>query len=440
MNYFACAAMMRHVSGLILLLAISGVSAQEQQTDSLDEIVVTVTRIESSIRDVARSISLVGKDRIQIGTQQLGLDEVLAVVPGLYMQNRYNFAQDLRISLRGFGARSSFGIRGIRVIVDGIPETLPDGQAQVDSIDLGSARRIEVLRGPASSLYGNASGGVIAIESELGDQPMFVEGRIAGGEFDYQKYQFKAGGLINVADYLLNVSRTEIDGYRDNSRARGTMINAKLGIPLNDRDRLTFVMNHTDQPDAQDPGGINATQAVSAPSSARDRNVQFDAGESLSQQRIGVIYKRDRPGANLMLRNYYVWRDFANKLPFVGGGAVDLERFFWGVGAQYSLGDVTLNKFVVTFGVDIDRQNDDRRRFDNNAGVLGSLVFDQRERVDNTGVYIQGRYQFDESWTLLAGLRYDELSYNVADRFLANGDNSGSPDFDQISPSLAVNY
>ncbi len=149
----------------------------------LDEIVVTATRLESAVRDVARSISVADSFRIQSATQQLALDEALAGIPGLYMQNRYNFSQDLRISLRGFGARSSFGIRGIRIFVDGIPETLPDGQSQVDSIDLGSAERIEVLRGPASALYGNASGGVIAVQSELGNTQLFAEARLATGDF-----------------------------------------------------------------------------------------------------------------------------------------------------------------------------------------------------------------------------------------------------------------
>ena len=140
----------------LLCLCTSG-WAQQTEADALDEIVVSATRTESSLRDVARSVSVINKERIQNATQQLGLDEALAGVPGLYIQNRYNFSGDLRVSLRGFGARSSFGIRGIRILVDGIPETLPDGQGGVDSIDMGSAQSIEVLRGPASSLYGNAS-------------------------------------------------------------------------------------------------------------------------------------------------------------------------------------------------------------------------------------------------------------------------------------------
>src|SRR5690606_37796347 len=179
--------------------------------------ICTATRMRSSVRNVPRSVSLVGQERIQNATQQLALDEALAGVPGLYMQNRYNFSQDLRISLRGFGARSGFGIRGVRVYVDGIPETLPDGQAGVDSIDLGSAKSIELLRGPSSSLYGNAAGGEIAIETDLGDAEPYVEAELAGGEHGFQKYQLKTGGSAGRLDYLLNALRQEFDGYRDHS-------------------------------------------------------------------------------------------------------------------------------------------------------------------------------------------------------------------------------
>ena len=423
-----------------LFAVLAGVAqAQGTEEDVLDEIVVTATRIEDSVRDVARSISVVGKERIQGGTQQLGLDEALAGVPGLYMQNRYNFAQDLRISLRGFGARSSFGIRGIKVIVDDIPETLPDGQAGVDSIDLGSAQSIEVLRGPASSLYGNAAGGVISITSELGSAEPYIEGRAAGGDDGYSQFQFKSAGQVGESDYLLNLSRTEIDGYRDHTKARGSVVNGKLGVPLGRSDELVFSLNLTDQPVAEDPGGINAAQAASAPTSARDLNVLFDAGESLEQQRLGIVYHRDRDAGNLTLRNYYAWREFGNTLPFQDGGAVDLDRFFYGIGAQYSFNRLP-DGLGLTAGIDYERQDDDRKRFDNLNGVLGPMVFDQNEQVDSIGVFLQGRYDLDERWSLLAGLRYDELGYDVTDRFLADGDDSGTLDFDQWSPSFALNY
>lgn len=223
---------------LLIFLAVSNsaVTAEEWEEATLDEIVVTATRMELPVADVARSISVVGKDRIQNATQLIGMDEVLNAVPGLYMQNRYNFAQDLRVALRGFGVRSSFGIRGIKILVDDIPETVPDGQAQVDSIDLDSAERIEVLRGPASSLYGNASGGVISVVSELGNTEPFVEGKLGFGELGYEKYQLKAAGQLNRVDYLVNASHQEFEGYREHSASSGNLLNSKLRLNINDGD------------------------------------------------------------------------------------------------------------------------------------------------------------------------------------------------------------
>jgi iron complex outermembrane receptor protein len=436
LNVISCAFSAFLISGFLVLPA----GAQEQGDSVLDEIVVSATRRASSVRDVARSISVVDKERIQNGTQQLGLDEALAAVPGLYIQNRYNFSGDLRVAMRGFGARSSFGIRGIRVYVDGIPETLPDGQSGVDSIDLGSAQRIEVLRGPSSSLYGNASGGVISVISELGDTDPYVEGRLAAGEFGFLQVGVKAAGKLNETDYLFNLSKTELDGYRDHADFRGTQFNGRLGIPFGESDRLLVALNITDQPVADDPGGINAAQVALDPASARTQNLQFDGGETVEQQRLGFVYERERESGTLTLRNHYVWRDFANKLPFSGGGAVDLERLFYGFGAQFSLGEQLPDNAGLSFGVDYDRQDDDRKRFDNNDGVLGAMTFDQNEQVDSIGVFVQGELRPNDLWTLSAGLRYDEISYDVSDRFLANGNDSGALDFDELSPSIGVNY
>jgi len=430
--------LIRVLGSLLLLLPAMASWSQEDGPDALDEIVVSATRTETSVRDVARSISVVDAERIQGATQQLALDEALAGVPGLYMLNRYNFAQDLRVSLRGFGARSAFGIRGIKIIVDGIPETLPDGQAGVDSIDLGSAGRIEVLRGPSSTLYGNASGGVIAIETEGVRESPFIEANLAAGELGYRKYQLKTGGTAGKFDYLVNVSTQELDGYRDHSYAEGTVVNGRLGYRFTEDDILTVALNHTDQPVSKDAGGLNAAEVAANRRAARSTNVLFDADEALDQQRIGFVYRRKRSAGDLTLRNYYVWRDFENSLPFESGGAVDLERFFYGFGAQYTLGDMLPESLDVTLGFDIDRQDDDRRRFDNLQGTTGPLVFDQQERVDAGGVFANFQYRFAGKWSLSGGLRYDEISFDITDRYLADGDDSGSIDFDRVSPSLGL--
>lgn len=414
--------------------------AQEADKDRLEEIVVTATRSEKTVREAARSVSVVDRERIQDNTQQLALDEVLAGIPGLFLQNRYNFAQDLRLSLRGFGARSNFGIRGIKIIVDGIPETLPDGQASVDSIDLGSARRIEILRGPSSSLYGNASGGVIAIESDRGEEPTLVQTVLGTGGLGFEKLQLKIAARSARADYLLNVTTQKLDGYRDHSETKGTLVNGRFGLRVSDSDLLTLVFNDTDQPTANDPGGITKERAMSNPRSANQRNVLFDVGEALDQQRVGIVYERLRPSGNLSLRNHYVWRDFSNRLPFEAGGTVDLQRFFWGVGAQYTFGGILPRQAELTVGIDIDRQDDDRRRFDNVMGIKGPLGFDQREQVESNGVFGQGQVRLTDAWTLSGGLRYDEVTFEIADRYLVDGDDSGKIRFDHVSPSVALSF
>ncbi len=410
--------------------------------EELDEIEVRATRMQKPIREIPAAVSAIAKESIQLGRQQLGLDESLAAIPGLFMQDRYNFAQDLRIAIRGFGARSNFGIRGVKILVDGIPESLPDGQGQSDGIDLGSAERIEVIRGPSSSLYGNASGGVISITSERGPADPFVETRLSVGDFDFTKVQLKAGGDTGRLNYLLNVSDMQYDGYRAHSETEDTSLNARLVYAIDDESELGVVVNVTDQPLANDPGGIDLAQAQAAPTSARQRNVDFNSGEALDQQRIGLSYTKSIGDRHeIQARNHYVWRDFENRLPFTGGGAVRFDRFFVGGGASYTYrGEVGGRPNNVIVGLDIDRQDDERKRFDNNMGVLGDLTFDQTELVTNIGLFLQNEFVVSDALSLTAGLRYDEVEFEVEDKFLGDGDDSGKRTLSETSPMLGVVY
>ena len=415
---------------------------EARDTTGIDEIEVRATRMPKPLDKVPAAISVVTKEAIQRGRQQLGLDESLAAVPGLFMQGRYNFAQDLRIAIRGFGARSNFGIRGVKILVDGIPESLPDGQAQSDGIDLGSAGQIEVIRGPASSLYGNASGGVIHIATERGPTEPFVESRLSAGDFGFRKLQLKAGGDTGRLNYLVNISELQYDGYRDHSETEDTLLNARLVYTIDDSSEFGVVVNVTDQPVANDPGGITLQDAQADPTQARQRNVDFDAGEALDQQRLGLDYRKaigDK--GELQLRNYYVWRDFANKLPFTGGGAVQFDRSFVGGGASYThAGDFRDRPNTLIVGFDIDRQDDERQRFDNNMGVLGALAFDQTELVTSLGVFIQNEIELSDKLALTVGLRYDEVEFDVDDHFLSDGDDSGQRTLSETSPMFGFVY
>ena len=418
-------------------------SAQDNpaaSVDDLEEIVVQATRMSRPLDSVPAAISVVNQAQIQLGRQQLGLDEALNRVPGVFMQNRYNFAQDLRVSIRGFGARSAFGIRGVKILVDGIPETLPDGQGQVDSIDLGAAQQIEVLRGPSSSYYGNASGGVISVTSERGPETPFANLRFSAGEYGAQKFQAKTGGQTERINYFVSFSDSQIDGYREHSETENTQLSGRLEFDLGDRGSLLAVANYTDQPVSNDPGGINIAQAQADPRSARDRNLSFDGGEALEQTRLGFVYTLPvGEGSELQVRNYYVSRDFNNRLPFFGGGAVDLQRFFAGGGISYtqqgSLGGRP-NRVVV--GLDYDDQDDHRRRFNNDMGVLGALSLDQDEHVTSTGLFIQDELSISENVRLSFGVRFDQVEFDVGDRFLGNGDDSGVRKLDDVSPMIGL--
>ena len=410
------------------------------QASDLGPILITPTRVEKYSVEIPAAISTIGQDEIQLGTEQLGLDESLQRVPGLFTLNRYNFSQDLRVSIRGFGARSNFGIRGIKIIVDGIPETLPDGQGSVDAIDIGSISQINVIRGPLSSLYGNASGGAILIESESGPVTPFTEARTTFGDYNFSKLQLKTGGETNNLNYLLNLSDTTIDGYRDHSNHENTQLNTRFETTLSKKSSLLTTINYTDQPIAKDPGGITAEDAKTDPTKARQENLDYDAGEVLEQTRIGLLYKSKlRSDREMEARIYSTNRDFNNKLPFQNGGIVQLDRSVTGAGVKYTVeGNMGRRKNRLTGGIDYDNQDDDRSRFDNLLGVIDKKTFEQNELVTSLGIFLQNETRLTNETEFTVGVRYDEVKFEVTDQFLVDGDDSGSRNFYNISPMLGI--
>ena len=326
------------------------------------------------------------------------------------MQNAHNFAQAQRISIRGFGARSAFGIRGIKLIVDGVPATMPDGQGNVDEIDLGSVRRIEVIRGPSSSLYGSASGGVINVFTEDGPEDPFIQGRISIGEFGYQQYQLKTGGQHNKLNYLISGTITDLDGNRENSFVDRKGLNTKLSYEIDPKGKLTASVNILDVPKMGDPGALTEAQVETDRKAARDRNLSFDGSEKRSQKRFGFTYQRTLAEKHeLLLKNYYTFLNFANKLPFEGtvaessGGQVQFDRTLIGGGGQYTYSENILDySFRLIAGIDIDYQKDNRRRFVNQTGgIRGELTLDQLEEVISTGAYIQSEFALLEDVQLM---------------------------------------
>ena len=417
--------------------------AEEASSDYevMQDVTVTATRVDKSLYSIPAAIGVVGKDDIGFGKQKLGLDESLVKIPGLFMQNRYNFAQSLKISIRGFGARANFGTRGIKLYQDGIPLTTVDGQGGIEDIDLNSINRIEVMRGPASSLYGSSSGGVMLFFT--GDEDNvepYVEGNVSLGEYQSKISNIKTGGQVGKMDYFLNLSHLDVTGYREHNRARNTKFNSKFKYHIDESSDFTTVFTAYDAPQSDDPGGIDQASVDADRRQARARNVLLNAGEDIDQQKLGFTYRKQiTPNQELILRNYYLKRDFVGLIPVATSGYIEFERFQFGGGAQYSFsGDLFGRSNRTVVGVDVDTQEDDRQRYANNNGTQGAQTLNQLEQGDSLGIYLRNELALTDNFELSLGLRYDRVDLEVDDAFLGNGDQSTELDFEELSPMVGI--
>jgi iron complex outermembrane receptor protein len=410
-------------------------------TEQLSEVEISASRLDGTDSQVPAALSIVGSTQIQTAQPQLSLNESLPFVPGLLALNPDNFAQDLRVSIRGFGARAAFGIRGIKIMVDGLPETTPDGQSQVDNLALGVLQQMEIIRGPASGLYGNASGGVINVKTENPPEDFFAETRLMAGSYGLQQYQLKAGQQLGAFSYLLHGSHTLLDGYRENSAVQNTLLNGKLNFELHEDHRLSLILNHVDSPQADDPGGINRAAVEEDRRQARDANLRFQGGEEVVQSKVGLTYEGSfSPQHSLNARLFYINRDFNNRLPFGFGGIVNLQRAFYGGGFTYQFEprSTTLD-YRLRAGLDWESQSDDRLRFVNLDGERGALTFDQQENFQNVGLYLLQDLGWN-NWTFKLGLRLDAARLEALDRFLSDGDDSGKIEFNNFNPMVGASY
>lgn len=425
---------------IALVITSSTVLAEEKGLEQLQDITVEATRVEKSLYEIPASVGAVEKDDIQYGRQQLGLDESLNKIPGIFMQNRYNFNQDLSVSIRGFGV-ADFGIRGVKIYVDGIPNTTPDGQGQIDNIDIGSIERMEVIRGPSSSLYGTASGGVINIYTEDGPVARpYVEGRAQFGSFGFEQEHIKAGGQQGKLNYIVSAQRLNYDGFRENSHIERYLFNSKFRWEIDSTSDFTVVANFLDKPIAQDPGGLTEDQLKEDRGQAVPNQTRFDAGETAEQQQFGLVYKkRFNENNETTLRNYHVFRNFNGKLPFPN--AIAFDRYFTGGGIQHTYSDQIFGRNNrLTIGADVDSQMDERQRYFNNNGQVGALLVDQDEDVLSWGIFVQNEFSLREDLELSVGFRYDEVEFDFTDKFLSDGDDSGTVTFDEFSPAGGILY
>ena len=439
---------------------IASASAADEQT-----MVVTATPGTVSELDTPAAVSVVSGEDLRHAAPRVNLSENLGSVPGLQIQNRQNYAQDLQLSMRGFGSRSTYGVRGIRMYVDGIPATMPDGQGYTSNFDLNSIDSVEVLRGPFSALYGNASGGVIDVKTETGSQPPKIEAGTWYGSYGSVRYGLKATGATGDGtqagdvDYSVSTTRFTTHGYRDHSGARKNLANAKLGVRLDDASKLTLIFNSVDIK-ANDPGGLSRDEWKENPRQS-PRGDQYNTRKSTKQTQAGLRYDRAlSENDDISVMAYAGERETvqyqsiprAPQLnPTHPGGVIDLTRHYQGIDSRWThrgdLGDVP---FSFTTGLNYENLIEKRKGYENFSMVNGAPVFgekgslrrDERNLMWNVDPYLQTSWQLTDKLSLDAGVRYSNIWFDSNDHYVTarNGDDSGEANYHKWLPAGSLKY
>lgn len=433
----------------LVLLAFAAAAGQAQQdstardTARLSPTVVTVLRTSVELARAPFAVGVATRDEIQRGKPGFALDEALASIPGVQVDNRFNYALGERISIRGFGSRAQFGVRGVRVLLDGIPMTTADGQTTLNNVDVSSLARVEVVRGPASALHGNASGGVIQLESDIGEA--FAHRR-AGGEVRYtsgadglSRLQITTRSSLPRLFATVTASQLKYDGYRDWNTADNTHVNFHVGQYLS-AGTLSFLGNFVDY-DAKNPGGLTRDSASVKPFMAWPANKsRFLTGESGWQAQGGVTWRQQLRGSVLQLAGHALARSIDNPIPQT---IVAIERDAGGLRASLT-GTPELLGMTIAGGAEWQMQSDTRRNYVNtpNTGERGALTLDQKERVNNGALFLQITSELLSTVDAMAGLRVDRIRFDAADNLVTatNPDDSGERTMQATSPSIGLTW
>ena len=457
--------------GTALLLPNALYAAESAAASAPPDIVITGPRVPESTTELPMSVDRIDQQQLQQGQLQVNLSESLDTVPGVNAQERQNYAQDLQVSVRGFGARSSFGVRGVRLYTDGIPATMPDGQGQFSHFDLGSAGRIEVLRGPFSALYGNSSGGVIALFTEDAPPEPSIGATVAAGSYGLQRYALKLMGRPGDVNTVVDAVHFQIDGYREHSAAERNLFNTKIGWQLGSSSKLTLVANAIDSPNAQDPLGLTRAQMTADPSQAGTNAIEYNTRTSLDQEQGGATYEHEF-GAHdtLVAMGYYGHRHTTQfqaiplavqvARPTHPGGVIDLDRNYGGADLHYSAQRAFANGTLqITGGVAYDDLDESRKGYQNfiagpsspgppggvpgfyfEPGVQGALRRNETNRVYDFDQYLQAQWDSGGRWLTTLGLRNSHVEVTTNDHYSPTASGQTSVSYNAFTPMAGVTW
>jgi iron complex outermembrane receptor protein len=413
---------------------------------SITPVTVTVLRGPIEAGREPYPVASMGAEALRRGKTGAFLEEALDGLPGVQVQNRFNYAVGERLAIRGFGPRAQFGVRGVRVMIDGIPATFPDGQSALEHVDLPSLGRVEVLRGPASALYGNAAGGVITFQTRSPYLERFrQEGRAVLGSHGLTNLMAVTTGTAGETGYLVSLNRLVYDGFRTNPTAEGETygaaerwgVNAQLRRPLGGGE-LAVTGNFLDL-DAENPGSLSTSLFdQQGPIAFGDNVTRWRAGKTVRQGQLGATWSAPAGPGTAQLAAWGISRAVRNPIP---GTIIDLDRIAGGARALLG-GDASTGAGPLSWGVgaELELQRDDRKNFQNQAGEEGALTLDQLENVMATGAFAQARLAPVSRLEATAALRYDHFRFEADDRFVSQdgSDESGERVMDAVSPSLGV--
>jgi iron complex outermembrane recepter protein len=428
----------------ILFCAFTCLKSYCQTNESIDTIAFLPEieiRIEKSLFN-QKSLSTTSLDVKKIIAPNYSLNELTNRINGIFTTSPNNFAQDSRISSRGFGARSAFGIRGIRILTDGFPDTSPDGQSQLDNVDFTGLKTVEFLRGPQSGLYGNNSGGVLMLKSfDFNEKNILGIGHTTGSYgLNISTFNMVQGNQFFKTK--LNINHTNYKGYRTWSEFRNTIIQSNSEYRKGAH-QIHLLLNYVTSPIGNDPGGVNTAELSAGRNLARPANMTFMAGETVKQMKYGLSYKlMDKEGLDkLKFKFYGVDRAFTNSLPFENSGAVTIDRKLFGGSLEYDLRyKIKSINIGHSIGLESDYQNDLRKQFQNLKTALGSERFNQNEFFHSKSTFLLNEVHFSKKLWLVFNLRYDDILTKAQDNFLSNGDQSGNINTNAFNYTLALNY